>query len=140
MGRCETPFPECAATTVEDNVKAHMDTTSSNIIATLENFLILYHLLPLRTRDCFKEKVIEYYKQVFSIAKLAEMADTSIAQIMQILRGLDEELEDIEEELIEIEEMSRFNYTMLSFIAHLVQEKWPRLGSQTHPRKENIEE
>lgn len=53
-----------------------------------------------------EEMVIEYYKQGFSIAKLAEMTDTSIAQIMEILRGLDEELEDIDEELIEIEEMS----------------------------------
>jgi hypothetical protein len=34
------------------------------------------------------------------------MTDTSIAQVMEILRGLDEELEDIDEELIEIEEMS----------------------------------
>jgi hypothetical protein len=53
-----------------------------------------------------EEMVIEYYKQGFSIGKLAEMTDTSIAQIMEILRGLDEELDDIDEELIEIEEMS----------------------------------
>ncbi len=53
-----------------------------------------------------EEMVIEYYKQGFSIAKLAEMTDTSIAQIMQILRGLDEELEDIDQELSEIEEMN----------------------------------
>jgi hypothetical protein len=53
-----------------------------------------------------EEMVIEYYKQGFSIKKLAEMTDTSIAQIMQILRGLDDELEDIDQELSEIEEMS----------------------------------
>jgi hypothetical protein len=53
-----------------------------------------------------EEMVIEYYKQGFSIKKLAEITDTSITQIMEILRDLDEELEDIDEELIEIEEMS----------------------------------
>jgi hypothetical protein len=53
-----------------------------------------------------EEMVIEYYKQGFSIKKLAEMTDTSIAQIIQILRGLDDELEDIDQELSEIEEMS----------------------------------
>ena len=50
-------------------------------------------------KSVVEEMVIEYHKQGFSIKKLAEIADTSIVQVMEILRGLDEELEDIEEEL-----------------------------------------
>ena len=56
-------------------------------------------------KSVVKEMVIEYYNQGFSIAKLAEITDTSIAQIMEILRGLDEELEDLDQELSEIEEI-----------------------------------
>lgn len=44
-----------------------------------------------------------YHKQGFSIKKLSEITDTSIAQIMEILKTLDEELEDTNEELDEIE-------------------------------------
>jgi hypothetical protein len=53
--------------------------------------------------DVNKEMVLKYYKQGFSIKKLAEITDTSITQIMEILRDLDEVLEDIDEELDEIE-------------------------------------
>ena len=56
-------------------------------------------------KSVVREMVIEYYNQGFSIAKLAEITDTSIAQIMEILRGLDEELEDLDQELSEIEEI-----------------------------------
>lgn len=54
-------------------------------------------------KNAQRKKIIKYYKQGFSIKKLAEITDTSIAQIMEILRGLDEELEDTDEELDEIE-------------------------------------
>ena len=50
-----------------------------------------------------EELVIKYHKQGFSMKKIAEITDTSITQIMEILRGLDEELEDIYEELDDIE-------------------------------------
>ena len=53
--------------------------------------------------DVNKELVIEYYKQGFSIKKLSEITDTSITRIMGILKTLDEELGDIDEELDEIE-------------------------------------
>jgi hypothetical protein len=57
-------------------------------------------------KGVIEEMVIEYYKQGFSIKKLAEITNASIAQIMEILRDIDEALEDIEEELAEVEEMS----------------------------------
>ena len=93
---------------------------SENINVTLPDNIVKYlHMkskaeyLPMSAvarkyiaKGVVEEMVIEYYKQGFSIAKLAEMTDTSIAQIMQILRGLDEELEDIDQELSEIEETS----------------------------------
>jgi len=93
---------------------------SENINVTLPDNIVKYlHMkskaeyLPMSAvarkyiaKGVVEEMVIEYYKQGFSIKKLAEMTDTSIAQIMQILRGLDEELEDIDQELSEIEEMS----------------------------------
>jgi hypothetical protein len=53
--------------------------------------------------DITEKMVIEYYKQGFSIKKLAEITDTSVIQIMEILKGLDEVLEDLSEELDEIE-------------------------------------
>ncbi|UCE38397.1 MAG: hypothetical protein JSW00_03990 [Thermoplasmata archaeon] len=93
---------------------------SENINVTLPDNIVKYlHMkskaeyLPMSAvarkyiaKGVVEEMVIEYYKQGFSIKKLAEMTDTSIAQIMQILRGLNEELEDIDQELSEIEEMS----------------------------------
>jgi len=93
---------------------------SENINVTLPDNIVKYlHMkskaeyLPMSAvarkyiaKGVVEEMVLEYYKQGFSIKKLAEMTDTSIAQIMQILRGLDEELEDIDQELSEIEKMS----------------------------------
>ena len=57
-------------------------------------------------KSVVNEMVTEYYKQGFSIKKLAEIADTSITQIMAILRDIDEELEDLDQELMEIEKIS----------------------------------
>jgi hypothetical protein len=54
-------------------------------------------------KSVVEEMVLEYHRQGYSIKKLAEITDTSITQVMEILRGLDEELEDIYEELDEIE-------------------------------------
>ena len=54
-------------------------------------------------KSVVEEMVLENYKQGFSINKLAELTDTPIVKVMEILRGLDEELEDIDEELVEIE-------------------------------------
>ena len=54
-------------------------------------------------KSVVEEMVLEYYKQGFSINKLAELTDTPIVKVMEILRNLDEELEDIDEELLEIE-------------------------------------
>ena len=50
-----------------------------------------------------EEMVLEYYNQGFSITKLAEIADVPISRVMEILRQLDEHLEDIEEDLVKIE-------------------------------------
>ena len=50
-----------------------------------------------------RNMIIKYHKQGFSIKKLPEITDTSIAQIMEILRGLDEKLDDIDEEMDETE-------------------------------------
>ena len=50
-----------------------------------------------------EEMILENYKQGFSIKKLAEITDTSLTQIMEILRGLDEVLENLDDELDEIE-------------------------------------
>ena len=54
-------------------------------------------------KSVVEEMVVEYYKQGFSINKLAELTDTPIVKIMEILRGLDEELDDMDDELGEIE-------------------------------------
>ena len=43
--------------------------------------------------------ILNYHKQGFSIKKISEITDTSIGQIMQIIRDPDEELDDIDEEL-----------------------------------------
>ncbi len=54
-------------------------------------------------KSVVEEMVLEYHKQGFSIHKLAELTDTPIVMVMEILRGLDEDLEDIDDELDEIE-------------------------------------
>ena len=54
-------------------------------------------------KSVVEEMVLEYYGQGFSITKLAEIVDISIGQVMKILRKMDEDLEDIEDELISIE-------------------------------------
>ncbi len=54
-------------------------------------------------KSVVEEMVLEYYKQGFSITKLAELTDTPIVKVMEILRNLDEELEDIDDELLEID-------------------------------------
>ena len=54
-------------------------------------------------KSVVEEMILEYYKQGFSITKLAEIADIPIGRVMEILRIMDEHLEDIEDELIEIE-------------------------------------
>lgn len=50
-----------------------------------------------------EEMVLEYYKQGFSINKLAKMTDTPVVKVMEILRKSDEQLDDLHEDLIEIE-------------------------------------
>ncbi len=93
---------------------------SENINVTLPDNIVKYlhkkskaEYLPMSAvarkyiaKGVVEEMVIEYHKQGFSIKKLAEITDTSIAQVMEILRNLDEELEDMDDELKEIEEMS----------------------------------
>jgi predicted methyltransferase len=54
-------------------------------------------------KSVVEEMVLEYYKQGFSIHKLAELTDTPIVKVMEILRGLGEVLDDIDQELVEIE-------------------------------------
>jgi len=51
------------------------------------------------TSFTFEEMVLEYHRQGFSINKLAEMTDTPVVKIMEILRKSDEHLDDIEAEL-----------------------------------------
>lgn len=55
-------------------------------------------------KSVVEEMVLEYYKQGFTIKKLSEITDTPIVKVMEILRTLDEKLEDIEEELDEMDE------------------------------------
>ena len=54
-------------------------------------------------KSVVEEMVLEYYGKGFSITKLAEIADIPIGKVMEILRSLDEQLEDIEEDLAQIE-------------------------------------
>ena len=54
-------------------------------------------------KSLVEEMVIEYYGQGFSIKKLAEITDIPLTKVMEILRGLNEELEDVNEELDGIE-------------------------------------
>ena len=56
-------------------------------------------------KSVVEEMVINYYHQGFSIKKLSEITDSPIATVMEILRNLDEELEDIEDELDQIDSM-----------------------------------
>jgi hypothetical protein len=50
-------------------------------------------------KSVVEEMVLEYHKQGFSISKLAEMTDTPVVKIMEILRKTDEQLDDIEADL-----------------------------------------
>ena len=52
-----------------------------------------------------EEMVFDYHQKGYSITKIAEMADIPVNTVLEILRKLNEELNDITDELIELNEI-----------------------------------
>jgi hypothetical protein len=50
-------------------------------------------------KSVVEEMVIHYHEVGYSIGRMAELTDTPITRIMDILRGMDEEIGDIDEEM-----------------------------------------
>jgi predicted HTH domain antitoxin len=47
--------------------------------------------------------ILDYHRKGYSITKIAELVDTPIERVMEVLSKLNEELHDINEELEDIE-------------------------------------
>ena len=84
--------------TLPDNIAKYLHTKSK-----LEYLPMSAVARKYIAKGVVEEMVLEYYRQGFSISKLAEIADVPISRVMEILRQLDEHLEDIEEDLVKIE-------------------------------------
>ena len=84
--------------TLPDNIAKYLHTKSK-----LEYLPMSAVARKYIAKGVVEEMVLEYYNQGFSITKLAEIADVPISRVMEILRQLDEHLEDIEEDLVKIE-------------------------------------
>ena len=54
-------------------------------------------------KSVVEEMILHYHKEGYSIAKIAEVTDSQISRVMDILRKLDEEIEDLDKELEQIE-------------------------------------
>jgi hypothetical protein len=81
--------------TLPDNIAKYLHTKSK-----LEYLPMSAVARKYIAKSVVEEMVMEYYKKGFSIAKLAEIADVPIGRVMDILKKLDEQLDDIEAELI----------------------------------------
>lgn len=55
-------------------------------------------------RSVVEEMVLNYHGKGYSISKIAQMVDVPVIKVLEILRNLNEELEDIKEQLEEIED------------------------------------
>jgi hypothetical protein len=50
-----------------------------------------------------EEMILDYHRKGYSITRIAELVDTPIERVMEVLSKLNEELHDINEELEDIE-------------------------------------
>ena len=84
--------------TIPDNIARYLTMKSKTEYLPMSAIVRQY-----LAKSVVEEMVIKYHSEGYSISKIAQMTDSTIFRVMQILRTLGEETEDMEEVLDQIE-------------------------------------